>query len=122
MARTALPIISPLGSYPALPLGAGSAAFVFTAPDAVNFNSFVATGRELLLVNNTGTTATITVHSVVDPSNRTGDITTYSVAGSTFAVLGPFKLPGWQQADGTIWVDCSAVGVTLAVVRLPSLP
>lgn|SRR5574337_497580 len=123
MARTALPIISPLGSYPALPLGAGSAAFVFTAADAVNNNSFASTGKELLLIQNTAASAgTVTIHSVIDSLKRTGDITAYSVAATSFAILGPFNQPGWLQSDGTVWVDGSAATILFAVVRLPSTP
>lgn len=124
MARTALPIVSVVGSYPTLPLGVGAAAFVFTAADNVNGNSFVATGREILLVQNSDSVAqTITIHSAVDsPYNRSGDITTYSLAAGTFAgPFGPFLLPGWLQSDGTVWLDTSAATIKFCVVHLPSL-
>src|SRR5574337_796226 len=123
MARTALPIISALGSYPALPLSPGSAAFVFTAADTVNNNSFASTGREMLLIQNTaGTAGTVTVHSVADSLKRTGDINGYSVPATSFAEFGPFNQPGWLQSDGTVWVDGSAATILFAVVRLPSTP
>ncbi|MGH2512362.1 MAG: hypothetical protein ACRDGQ_06720 [Candidatus Limnocylindrales bacterium] len=122
MSRTALPIVNPPGPYPALPLGALAAGYVYTAADISNNNSFVSTGRELLAIQNTaGTAGTITVHSVADNLNRTGDITTYSIPASGFALLGPFNQPGWQQSDGTVWVDASAVTVLLAVIRLPAI-
>ena len=122
MARTALPIIAPLGSYPALPITAGAATYVLTAADIVNNNSFVSTGRELLLIQNTAAGAgTVTVHSVADGLQRVGDITTYSVPAAGFAVLGPFNKAGWVQTDGTIWLDGSAITILFAVIRLPSV-
>jgi len=123
MSRTAITPQSPPGPYPSLPLGAGAADVTFTAADAVNFNNFVSTGRELLLVNNpSGSAYTVTVHSVADPLGRTGDITTYSVGAGKTSMLGPFLQPGWLQSDGTVWVDASNAALLLAVVRLPSVP
>jgi hypothetical protein len=123
LAATALPIISPLGSYPALPLVATSADFVYTAADASNGNSFVSTGRELVLVNNSGGSAyTVTFTSVVDSVNRTGDITTYSVGAGLFSVFGPFAMNGWKQTDGTVHVTASNAAIKFAVIRLPSTP
>ncbi len=122
MARTALPIITPLGSTPALPITAGAAAFVFTAADVTNKNSFPCTGRELVLIENTDSGAhTVTITSVVDGQNRTGDITTYSLAAGAFAVLGPFHNSGWQQADGNIYLEATDATVKFAIVRLPAV-
>lgn len=123
MAATALPIVSPLGPYPALPVAATGADFVFTAADAVNGNSFASTGRELLLVNNSGASPyTVTVASVADGLKRSGDITAYSVAAGLFSMFGPFSQPGWQQTDGTVHVTASNAAIKFAVVRLPSVP
>lgn len=124
MAATALPIITPIGSYPTLPLGATGADFAFTAADAGSGNSFVSTGRELLLAQNaSGATAyTVTVSSVADDLQRTGDITAYSVGAGKFSMFGPFGQPGWKQSDGTVHVTASNANVKFAVVRLPSVP
>lgn len=123
MARTAIAIQTPPGSYPVLPLGALAAQLTFAASDNVNGNSFVSTGRELLLIQNTaGVAGTITVTSVADSLQRTGDITTYSIPASGFAMLGPFGQTGWKQTDGTVYVNTSASTVNVAVVRLPSVP
>ncbi len=123
MTATALPIISPLGSYPSLPIAATGADFVFTAADVSNGNSFVSTGRELLLVQNSGASAyTVTITSVADSLSRTGDITTYSVGAGLFSMFGPFYQSGWKQSDGTVHVTASNAAVLLAVVRLPSVP
>lgn len=122
----ALPIISPPGGYPALPITPLAAAFVFTTADATS-NTFVSTGRELLLVRNTGAAPqTVTVTSVADNVNRTGDITAYSLPiGSVtpqFAVLGPFPANGWKQTNGTVIVAASSTDIAFAVIRLPSVP
>jgi hypothetical protein len=126
VAITALPITNPPGRVFATPLTALLAAAVFTAADVANGNSFVCTGRELILVMNTGAApGTVTVNSVVDPSARTGDITAYSLPiGSTtpqFAAFGPLPLAGWAQADGTVHLQGSAATVWFCIVRLPAL-
>lgn len=126
MARTTIAVVNPPGAYPALPLVALSAALAFTACDVANGNASPSTGREILVVENTGAApGTITVASAPDALGRTGDITTYSLPiGSVtpqFAVLGPFLTAGWRQADGNIYFNGSAATVFVAVIRLPSL-
>ena len=123
MTATALPIIAAVGPYPALPVSAGSLDFVFTAADNVNGNSFVSTGRELLLVENTDAGAqTFTVTSVADSLLRTGDVGPYSMASGANALFVVAAQPGWKQTDGTVHVTASAATVKFAVVRLPSVP
>lgn len=121
----ALPIVSPPGAYPTLPITALSAAWVWTAADAVS-NTFVSTGRELLLVQNKGAAPqTVTVTSVVDSLNRTGDISAYSLPiGSVtpqMAVLGPFPAQGWRQTNGTVIVAGSSTDIYFSVIRLPAV-
>ena len=122
MARTALTAQVPLGSYPSLPLAALSAALTFAASDNANGNSVKSTGRELIVINNTDVGAqTVTITSrAVGPLNRTGDITTYSIPASGFAMLGPFAVNGWQQSDGNLYIDTSSANIKLAVIRLPA--
>lgn len=126
MARTPIAIQSPPGSYPILPLTALQAQLLFAASDASaapNGNSFVSTGREMLfLYNSGGAPATVTITSVPDSLQRTGDITTYSVPNGAWAMLGPFGQTGWKQSDGTVYVNTSATTLQVAVVRLPSVP
>jgi len=92
----------------------------WTEADTVNYNRFVNTGREILVVDNTGSdTVTVTVSSVADPYGRTGDATKAVVAGES-AVFQMFPTAGWQQSDGYIYVSCTAVDdINLAVLRLP---
>lgn len=120
MARTALTPQSLPGSTPSLPLAADSADITWTAADNVNGNDVPHTGREIVLVRNDNVGAqTVTITSVADPYNRTGDITTYSVGIGEYAAFGPFDVAGWKQADGKLYLDASAADVFFAVLRLP---
>jgi hypothetical protein len=122
MARLALTVQNVIAKYPALPLTASSADFVWTAAgaDFADGASFTLTGKEILLVRNDNVGAqTVTVSSVVDPYNRTGNITTYSVGIGEFAVFPPFPKEGWAQTDGKLYFAASAADVYFAVLRLP---
>lgn len=122
MARTNIAVITPIGSFPTLPLTALQAEFVFTAGDVANGNSSPMTGRELLLIQNTDAGAqTITVVSAPDAQGRSGDITTYSIPASHFAMLGPFTTVGWRQSSGKLFFNVSNANVKVAVVALPSI-
>ena len=119
--------------YPVLQPGAGSLALGFQAADASNFNyTPLVSGKTVLFAMNTGASAyTVTVHSIKDAQNRTGDITSYSLAAITgttpvIALLGIFtNTPvGWlTPTDGTspagLWFDANNAAVLFAVVTLP---
>jgi hypothetical protein len=100
------------------PVTAGSLAVTFTACDATNGNSFNATGREVLLVQNSGgSTYTFTVASVADALNRLDtSLTTYSVASGAFAAVQMKNLSGWQQS-GAINLTCSNAAIKFAVLQ-----
>jgi len=107
--------------YPPLPVAANSLDFAFTVGDAVNGLQYQATGREVVLVRNINAgSQTFTLLSVADEFGRKGDITTYSLAAGEFAVLIP-PLKGFQQADGSVWIDVSHDDVHVAVLRLPAM-
>lgn len=107
--------------YPSLPVAANSLDFAFTPGDAVNGLQYQATGREVVLVRNINVgSQTFTLLSVADEFGRKGDITTYSLAAGEFAVLIP-PLKGFQQADGSVWIDVSHDDVHVAVLRLPAM-
>lgn len=122
MARLALTVQTLLGKYPVTPLVANSADIVWTAAgvDFVDGASFTLTGEEVLLVRNDNVGAqTITIDSVVDPYNRTGNITTYSIGIGEYAA---FRLarPGWAQTNGLLYFAASAADVFFSVIRLPA--
>lgn len=100
------------------PITAGSLAITFAACDAVNGNSFTATGREILLINNSGGSAyTFTVTSVADNLNRLDtSLTSYSVAAGAYAAVQMKQLTGWAQS-GAIDLTCSNASIKYAVVQ-----
>lgn len=100
---------------------AGDLTLTETACDNVNGNSFPATSREILLIHNTnaGGSGTFTVTSVADQFGRLGDISAYSVAASSIAVIDMDTLKGWQQPGGAVFLACSAATMKFVVLRLP---
>jgi hypothetical protein len=95
-----------VGPYPTLPVAALALDLPWQAADTVNGNSFVASGREILLVANTDEAAshTFTLTSAADDFKRTGDVTNY--------VLGE---AGHVGAQATVLADVAAT-VPLTVV------
>lgn len=123
MARLALTVQSPPPAYPALPLAVNSADVAFTAAGAAFADgaSYPLTGRELLLVRNpTGGALTVSIDSVSDSRNRTGDIAAYSIGAGEVAAFYFNRTEGWRQSDGTLHLEASAAGLEFAVVRLPA--
>lgn len=109
------------GAYNWPPLGqpvALSAAFVYTACAAAGDNTVPLNGP-LMLVFNVSVTGTVTFTSVADSSGhgRGGDITTYSITGSTFAAFF-FRPDGWRNADGNLHFTTSAVTITAAAFAI----
>lgn len=120
MPRQTLTKITPLGSYPTLPISANAANLTFVAANTTDKEQFAAGGNDLVLVWNSGASPyTVTVNSVADAQNRTGDIATYSIPAGTIAALGPFKQPGWVQTDGKVYMEASNVAIKYAVIALP---
>jgi hypothetical protein len=120
-APTAITVQQMLAPFAAV--GAGAADFTVAASTLTDGDTFVCTGRELLFVQNTDAGATtITITSVVDEKNRTGDITTYSVGIAEFACfsIGLTNAQGWKSSTGTVRITCSDVDLKVAVLRLPA--
>lgn len=119
MPRKQIPIISPLGPYPTLPVTANALDFVFTTADSVNFDQFNFTGRELIIIrNSTAGALTVTLESAADPQSRTGDVTTYSIGVAEFAVFWVGNLVGWNNA-GQFFFRSSASTMDYAIIRIP---
>lgn len=92
------------------------------AADAVNGNSFVCTGREILIAHNTGASArTLTISSVAGDDGRTGDINAYSIGAGEYAYFpqGLTQKRGWIQTSGVINVLANNAEVKLGILRLP---
>ena len=112
----------PLAPFAAV--GTGAADFTFAAGTVTDGDTFVCTGRELLLAYNSSgaTPRTITIVSAIDETNRTEDITTYSMAAADFAVFGQglTNSKGWKADAGTIRITVSHAEMKVAVLRLPA--
>lgn len=121
MARLVLTPATPKGSYPTLPLTADSADISMQVPGTYTDGiGWANTGREILVVQNTGASPyTVTITSVAY-LGRTGDITTYSLAAGDIAIFGPFDPRGWNQTDGMVYAVGSNASVKFAVIALPS--
>lgn len=104
-------------------IAADGADFTFVAASA-GADTFVCNGRDIILVQNTGAGArTVTITSLADEKNRTGDITTYSLAAGEFAVFGCglTNSPGWKNTStGAITITGSHAEVKVAILRLPT--
>lgn len=95
-------------------------AVTMTAADTSNFEQFTLTGREVLIVHNTGGSSyTYTITSTPDPYGRTGDITTQTIAAGAIHTVGPFGLAGWQQTNGYLYLQASNTAVKFGVIALP---
>lgn len=113
MARTALTVYDPPAP------GNAPAAITEQAADPVNFNNFPLTGREVVVVRNSGAAAyTLTVHSVADQEGRQDtSITAFSIAAGAVVVLPQFPLEGYWQTDGTLWLDGSSASLLFTIIR-----
>lgn len=103
---------------------AGSATITLTAASA-GADTFAATGRQLVLCQNTHATTpyTVTITSVADERGRTGDITAYSLAAGEVAVFGVAltNSPGWKNTStGAITITASNASVKISILTLPA--
>ncbi len=99
------------GPYPAVPASAGGTAITFTSTTGAD--EFVYTGKEVLIAWNNGVTgtATVTVTSVKNAQNRTGDAVMAAIPTGGFVVFGQFNnSDGWLAADGNIDIVSSGTG------------
>ena len=120
MPRTSITPVTVKGPYPGTvaPL---DLAITLDNGDNTNGNVFTGNGRDLLLIQNpTAGAITVTFTSVADPQGRKGDITAYNIPIAGFMVFWFGALVGWSQdAAGSIYVDMSATGLKMKVLRIP---
>lgn len=117
MARTTLTKTAVVGPYPTLQPTADSLDITWTAADTVNFNQFKPTGKDIILVWNSGASPyTFTLTSKVDPQNRTGDITAYSLAAADIMAFKVDNLTGWLQSDGYVYLQASNAAVKFGIL------
>ena len=119
MARTNIATQQPLGPYPAGgTVSAGTLKVNFTAADVGNSNQFIFTGKEILLVTNSGMSPyTVTFTSAPDEHGRTQDISAYSVpAGETHAFSFRQGSAGWEQTTGQVYFAGSNAALLFAIL------
>jgi hypothetical protein len=99
-------------------VAAAQLAVVPVAGDAVNGNSFVSTGREILFAQNSGASAyTLTVNSQPDALGRSdASLTAYSIPAGGFAFIQMKYQSGWV-ANGLMTVLVSNAALKLAVLQ-----
>jgi hypothetical protein len=115
MSRTLVTPTLSTGAYPA----AGN-TLAKTAGDTVNHLFFPASGRDLVIVENTDSAPhTATINSTADDKGRLGDITAETIAAGATHIFGPLAKAYWAQPDGTIHLDVSDATVKVSVVQLP---
>ncbi len=115
MARTALTVQVLTGPYPS---DLGLDDLTWEAADSGNGNSFPFTGKEVILARNDDASGSlITLQSIADPTNRTGNVTLTPATGD-YAMFLASDLTGWMQSDGMFYLDAANVNVFFAIVRL----
>jgi len=120
MAATVITVQQLLSPFPVTPLTANSADIVFTALTVTEGDTFVCTGREVILIKNGTGTNTLTISSSDDEKGRAEDITSYSLAAGDFAMFGQglTNSQGWKTG-GKIKMTPSSAEIKAAVLRLP---
>lgn len=114
MARTAVTVTELSGPY-----ATDLDDITFEAADAANQNKFTFTGDEIILAWNQDASAhNVTLTSVADGHNRTGNISTRSVPANSIAAFQASEVAGWQQSDGAFYLEADNANVYFAVLRL----
>ena len=113
MPRTSFAAVAPQSGAQLGVVAAGDHDIVMTAGDVANGNEVPWTSNRLLLHawNDSAGALTMTITAVADStSGRLTTITTYSLAGDDHA-YALFDRDGWQQTDGTLYIDSSGAAV-----------
>jgi hypothetical protein len=98
---------------------AGQLTVTPAACDTSNGNVFNATGREILLLQNTDTSVhSITITPVADPYGGTNTtLTSYSLPASSISMVQMKYLVGWQTSGQIAIAPCSSNLIKIAVVQ-----
>jgi len=120
MPRTAITPQTPQQGAQLGVVSAGDLDITYTAADNANGNSVTWSSNRLMLCawNDSAGALTITVTAVAAAdSGRLTTITAYSLAADDHVhiILGR---DGWQQSDGTLYLDASGSAIKFAVLLL----
>jgi len=98
---------------------AGQLTVTPVACDTVNGNTFTATGREILILQNTdSSTHNITVTPVADPYGGTNtSLTNYSLPATSISMVQMKFLIGWTNAGVVTIPACSSNLIKIAVIQ-----
>lgn len=121
MPRTALTPVAVAAKCSVAGITPGDLDLTFEAADDASGNYFVPTGKDLILVLNSGVgAATFTLDCAPDQFGRDGAITTYSVAaGTVSSPPGVITTPAYQQTDGYVHLDASSSDIGFCILQLP---
>lgn len=116
MPRTALPVT-------VVPFQVEIDNLTLTAADFTNGNKYENDGQTVLVIRNpTGAGITATIKSVKDEAGRVGDLAVLVPATTGIGFVPPLRPAWWNQPSGvdagTVQVDWSATGCTVAVLRI----
>lgn len=115
MARTTLAKINlPGGSS----VGVGFQEFTWTAADAVNYNAFSSTGKEILVVRNTNADSPLVSYTIT--LHKTNGKIQITIPGGDYYCTGQIPTAGWKQtSDSNVWVDAPNAQIEFAALMLP---
>lgn len=104
------------------PYADAPATLTWEAADPVEGNQVTLSGNEVLLVrNDDAADQTVTITSAPDPTyGRTEDLGPITIPAGGYRAFQRFKLEGWRQPDGYLYIDASAATMMFAVLRLPA--
>lgn len=94
-------------------------AIAWTAAAAATSFTLPITGKEILLVRNTGgAPASVTIKATADGLGRAVDAV-HSLAAGEVKIFGPFVPLGWAQTDGLLYIEMTTTGLQAAAILLP---
>lgn len=98
---------------------AGDLAITFAAMDASNGNSFVPSGREVLIFQNSDSAAhTITITSVADKLGRVDtSLVSYSIPANGYAAIQASEIGPWIETTGLVYLATSSALVKVAILQ-----
>jgi hypothetical protein len=107
----------PPGPYPVLPLAGGSADIVYNGGTTA-YQTPIVEAKTLVIAKNTDSAShSVTITSVPDQFNRSGDLT-YTVSAGGESMLGPFQNGGWGGSNG-LAVTVSDTHLNIGIITLP---
>lgn len=108
----------PLGPYPGTV--AANDLDITWAAATIGSTTFTVTGKELILVHNTGiSSATLTLVSQEDRYKRSGTISDYALGGGEYMAFWIGNVIGWRDTAGTMTITSATSGHEIAVLRIP---